>query len=332
VNEATSEGTSDLAGEAAGAGKSVITTATRGQNQLLGIMLALGALFLFSLLDVQAKYLGQTLPVPQVVWARYFGHFAIMAIIFMPRRGLGLMRTRRPGLQLVRSILLLLCTAIFFTAIQYMPLADAVSISFVSPLLVVALSVPLLGEVVGPRRWTAVGVGFIGAMIIVRPGLGVMHWAAWMLLIMALGFALYQITTRMLSRTDDPITTLFFSAVVGAGVMSLIVPFFWQMPLEPEHWLMLASLGIIGGVGHYALIKSFEFAPVAVLAPLAYTALLWNTLFGYLVFGDLPDRWTLIGALVLIATGIYILYREGVRGREAAGEATDAKKPVDQTS
>ncbi|MBT7977161.1 MAG: DMT family transporter [Rhodospirillaceae bacterium] len=326
-------GSNDRRNEGLGEGKTVIKTATRGQNQLAGIMLALGALFLFSLLDVQAKYLGQTLPVSQVVWARYFGHFAVMAVIFMPRRGLGLFRTRRPGLQLVRSILLLLCTAAFFTAIQYMPLADAVSISFVSPLLVTALSGPLLGEVVGPRRWSAVAVGFLGAMIIVRPGLGVMHWAAWLLLVMALGFALYQITTRMLSRTDDPITTLFFSAIVGAGAMSLIVPFFWQMPLEPEHWLMLSSLGIIGGVGHYALIKSFQFAPVAVLAPLAYTALLWNTLFGYLVFGDLPDRWTLIGASVLVATGIYILYREGVRGREAAGNtAGNATGAMDQST
>ena len=153
-------GSNDRRNEGLGEGKTVIKTATRGQNQLAGIMLALGALFLFSLLDVQAKYLGQTLPVSQVVWARYFGHFAVMAVIFMPRRGVGLFRTRRPGLQLVRSILLLLCTAAFFTAIQYMPLADAVSISFVSPLLVTALSVPLLGEVVGPRRWSAVAVGF----------------------------------------------------------------------------------------------------------------------------------------------------------------------------
>lgn len=291
--------------------------ATVGQNQLAGIVLALSAILLFSLMDLQAKYLGQTFPVPQIVWARYFGNFAVMVVIFWPKRGFNLLRTKRPGLQIFRSLLLVLCTVIFFTAIQYMPLADAVSISFISPLLVTALSVPFLGEVVGRRRWSAVGIGFIGAMIIVRPGMGVMHWAAWMLLGLALAYALYQITTRMLSKTDDPMATLFISALVGAVLTSLVVPFYWQTPESIVIWLLLALMGIMGGLGHYAVIRSFEFAPVAVLAPLSYTALLWNTLFGYLVFSDLPDHWTLIGAAILVATGIYILYREGVRDESA---------------
>lgn len=308
-------------------GHATAKTAVLRQNQLAGIMLALGAMFLLSLMDLQAKYLSQSLPVIQIAWARYFFHFAFMAVIFWPRRGSSLLRTSRPGLQWIRSLLLVLCTIAFFTAIQYMPLADAVAISFISPLLVTALSVPLLGEAVGRRRWTAVAIGFIGAMIIVRPGLGVMHWAVWLLLLMALGYALYQITTRMLSSTDDPITTLFFSGLVGAAAMTLVVPFFWRNPATPEQWLMLASLGLMGAIGHYALIKSFEFAPVAVLAPLSYTALLWNTWFGYLTFGDLPDRWTVGGAAILIATGIYIIYREGVRGSAvaAARETKPAK-------
>ena len=300
-------------------------TASLGKNQLAGIMLALAAMFLLSLMDLLAKYLGQNLPVMQISWARYFFHFAIMAAIFWPRRGISLIRTKRPGLQWFRSLLLIFCTISFFTAIQYMPLADAVAISFVSPLMVTALSVPLLGEAVGPRRWSAVGVGFIGAMIIVRPGVEELHWAVWLLLAMALGYALYQITTRMLSSTDDPITTLFYSGLVGAVIMSLAVPFFWQTPASPQLWLMLIALGLMGGVGHYLLIKSFEFAPVAVLAPLSYTALLWNTLFGYLVFGDLPDRWTVGGAAVLIATGIYILYREGLHGKETGNASKPAK-------
>ncbi len=299
--------------------------ATVGQNQLAGIVLALSAILLFSLMDLQAKYLGQTFPVPQIVWARYFGNFAVMVVIFWPKRGFNLQRTKRPGLQIFRSLLLVLCTVIFFTAIQYMPLADAVSISFISPLLVTALSVPFLGEVVGRRRWSAVGIGFIGAMIIVRPGMGVMHWAAWLLLGMALAYAMYQITTRMLSHSDDPITTLFFSAIVGTILVSAVVPFYWQTPVTLKHWLMLTNMGVIGGIAHYILIRSFEFAPAAVLAPLSYTALLWNTLNGYLVFGDLPDRWTVGGAAILIATGIYILYREGVRGKEAA-QAKSADK------
>jgi drug/metabolite transporter (DMT)-like permease len=283
-----------------------------GQNQLLGILLALAAMLLLSLMDLLAKYLGQSLPVAQIAWARYFFQFIIMLAMFWPRRGLGLIRTARPGLQLFRSLLLVLCTVIFFTAIKYMSLADAVAISFVSPLMVTALSVPLLGEAVGWHRWSAVAIGFVGAMIIVRPGMGVMHWAAWLLLGLALAFALYQIATRMLSQTDDPMATLFISAVVGAVLTSLVVPFYWQTPESLWVWLMLALMGILGGAGHYILIRSFEFAPVSVLAPLSYTALLWNTLFGYWVFANLPDRWTLAGAAVLIATGIYILYREGV--------------------
>ena len=250
---------------------------SHGKNQLAGILLALGAMVLFCLMDLQAKYLGQTISVTQIVWARYFGLFVIMMVIFWPKRGMALVRSQRPWLQWIRSLLLLFCTFAFFIAIQYMPLADAVSISFLSPLLVTALSVPLLG--------------------------------------VAFGYALYQITTRMIAGKDNAVTSLFFTAAVGAGLVTLIIPFFWSMPVEPIHWLMLGSLGIIGGLGHYALIKSFEFAPVAVLAPLSYTALPWNTLFGYWVFGDLPDRWTVIGASILIATGIYILYREGIRGK-----------------
>ena len=299
--------------------KPAAKTAASGQNQLLGIVLALISMLLLSLMDLLAKYLGQDLPVAQTAWARYFFQFIIKMAFFWPRRGLGLIRTTRPGLQLFRSLLLVLCTVIFFTAINYMSLADAVAISFVSPLMVTALSVPLLGEAVGGRRWSAVAIGFIGAMIIIRPGMGVMHWAAWLLLGLALAFALYQITTRMLSQTDDPMATLFISAVVGAIITSLVVPFYWQSPAGIGIWILLALMGIMGGLGHYILIRSFEFAPVAVLAPLSYTALLWNTLFGFLVFGDLPDRWTLIGAAILIATGIYILYREGVQEKASEG-------------
>ena len=292
-----------------------INTIARGPNQLAGILLAMGAIVLFCLMDLQAKYLGQTLHVTQIVWARYFGLFIILMVLFAPRRGLGLVRSKRPVLQWIRSLLLLFCTVSFFLAIQFMPLADAVSISFLSPLLVTALSVPLLGEVVGKHRWGAVFVGFLGAMIIIRPGMGVMHWAAWLLLAVAFGYALYQITTRIVASQDDAIMSLFYTAFVGAGLVTAIVPFFWRNPVETEHWLMLGALGGIGGLSHYMLIKAFEFAPVAVLAPISYTSLPWNTLFGYWVFGDLPDRWTVIGASILITTGIYILYREGVQAR-----------------
>ena len=288
---------------------------------LLGLLLMLAAIGLFSTLDLCAKYLGQRMPVLEVAWARYFGHFLIMAVFLLPRRGLGLLRTGRPVLQLTRSLLLLACTVGFFVAISYMPLADAAAIGFVSPLAVTALSVPLLGEPVGPRRWTAVAIGFIGALIIVRPGFGMIHWAAFVVLGVAFFYALYQITTRMLAATDDPLTTLFYSALVGAALLTLAVPFVWETPTEPLEIALMLAVGCIGGFGHYLLIRAHGLTPVAVLAPLTYTSLLWNTLYGYIVFDDLPDRWTVIGASILIATGLYVLYREGVRQREARESA-----------
>lgn len=283
---------------------------------LIGILLMLAAIGMFSTLDLCAKYLGQRLPVLEVAWARYFGHFAIMAVFLLPRRGLGLLRTGRPALQITRSLLLLGCTVGFFLAISYMPLADAAAIGFISPLAVTALSVPLLREPVGIRRWSAVAIGFIGALIIVRPGLGVVHWAAFVVLAVAFAYALYQITTRMLAATDDPLTTLFYSALVGAALLTLAVPFVWQTPAEPLEIALMVAVGAIGGFGHYLLIRAHGLTPVAVLAPLTYTSLLWNTAYGYAFFGDLPDQWTVTGAAILIATGLYVLYREGVRRKE----------------
>lgn len=287
---------------------------------LIGILLMLAAIGMFATLDLCAKYLGQRLPVLEVAWARYFGHFLIMAVFLLPRRGLTLLRTERPVLQTVRSLLLLGCTVGFFLAISYMPLADAAAIGFISPLAVTALSVPLLKEPVGVRRWTAVAIGFIGALIIVRPGFGMVHWASFVVLAVAIAYALYQITTRMLSATDDPLTTLFYSALVGAALLSLAVPFVWQMPATLLDVALMVAVGAIGGFGHYLLIRAHGLTPVAVLAPLTYTSLLWGIVYGYAFFGDFPDNWTLTGAAILIATGLYVLYREGVRRREALEE------------
>ena len=284
------------------------------ERPLAGILLIIVAMFMFGVLDVQAKYLSQFQDPIQVAWARYFGHFALMALVLWPRLGRRLLATRRPGLQLVRSLLLMLCTILFFTAIAHMPLADAVAISFVVPMIVTALSVPLLGEAVGLRRWMAVLVGFAGVLIILRPGLGVMHWAASLVLAMAVSFAFFQIITRKLaSEGEDSLATLFYSALIGAAGLSLALPFVWQPVAGWWPALLMASLGFWAGIGHYCLIKAHEMAPVSVLSPLFYMSLIWGALFGYLIFGDVVDGTTLAGALVLIATGLYIVYREGLR-------------------
>lgn len=278
-----------------------------------GIAIAwmLATMALFVSLDTLAKFLMQTYPVAQVVWARYVFHVLLMAILLAPRSR-GLLRTRRLGLQLVRSVFLLGATGFFFTAISFMPLATASAIMFVAPILVTGLSLPLLGEPVGPHRWASVIVGFMGALLIVRPSAAGMDPAAIFALGAAGSYALYQITTRKLSGVDPPLTTLAYSAVVGAIATSLWVPTAWVTP-APAHWFALAGLGLLGGAGHFTLIKAFENASAATVAPFSYSSLIWATLFGYAIFGDLPDRRTVLGALVIMGSGLYILHRERVR-------------------
>ncbi len=273
----------------------------------------LGASIAFSILDMQAKYLSQSLSVMQISWARYFAHLLVMMIFLWPRYGRKLLATKRPKVQFVRSILLLLCTFMFFTGVKYLPLADAVAISFASPLIATALSVPFLKEQVGLRRWIAVAIGFAGVLIIVRPGLGIVHWAAFVVLGVAFFFAVFQLITRSLAASDDSLVTLFYSALIGAVILTLVVPFYWTNPASWQEAAMLASLGLFGGFGHYLLIKAHEYAPVAVLSPLTYSSLIWGVILGYLVFNEFPDQMTIIGAGILIATGIYIVYREGIR-------------------
>ena len=266
---------------------------------------------LFGIKDVQVKYLTQTLPIFQIAWAQFLGYFLFVTLIFWPKRRWNILSSSRVGLQIFRAALLVACLLLFFTALRFMPLADAVAISFVYPLLVTALSVPLLKEKVGLRRWLAVGVGLAGAVIIIRPGMGVMHWAAFLALGAGFSNALFSITTRMLSSTDDSGTTLFYPALIGAAMLSPIALFQLEQPVSLLEFVSLLSLGLLSGVAHYGVVKAHELAPPAVLAPVSYSELLWSTLFGFLIFGDFPDQWTLLGAGVVVASGLYIFHREG---------------------
>lgn len=272
----------------------------------------LGATLMFVSLDALAKHLSQSYPVLQIVWARYAA-MAVLLAFYIGRRLPGTLRTRCLGLQMWRSLALMATTGLFFSALSFIPLADATAIMFVAPILVTALSMPLLGERVGPRRWASIVVGFGGALIIVRPGTAAMDPAALLALAAATCYALYQIATRRLSRSDPPMTTLFYSALVGAGLASLVVPFAWVAPRSLGDGLALAALGVIGGFGHYLLIKAFDAAPAATVSGFGYFTLVWATLLGFLAFGDLPDAWTVVGALVIAGSGLYILHRERVR-------------------
>ena len=273
-----------------------------------GILWMLLTMFLYVSMNAIAKELMLTYPVPQVVWARYF--FQMVFVILILRHRLPkVIVTGSLKLQLGRSVMLLCSSALFFTAMSLLPLADITAVMFVGPLLVTALSMPVLGERVGPRRWTSVAVGFVGALIIIRPGVGVMHAAALLPLGAAFAYAFYETTTRLLSRTDRAITTLVYSASIGAFATSFVAPFYW-LPPDPMAWFMLAAMGVLAGSGHFAVIKAFEAAPAATVTPFGYSTLLWAIFYGFILFDELPDAWTLVGAGVIILSGLYIFNRE----------------------
>ena len=291
----------------------------RGDDRRRGIAYMVLAGVLFSFVDAQAKYLSETLPVLQIAWARHTGMFVAVVAVIWPRTGLAVLRTRRPKLQLLRGVLVVFSSVLFIAAISFVPLADAVAVSFVAPLLVTVLSALILSEAVGLRRWLAVGVGLVGALIVTRPGLGVIHPAAFLVVIAAAAFALYQVLARLISDTEDLRTTLSYTVIVGAVILTVLLPFNWVKPAGLLDTLILASLGLWAAGAEYAVLKAFIVAPGAVVAPLQYTMLVWGTLYGFLLFADLPDVWTLVGAAILIATGLYTYYREGKRAAVPTG-------------
>jgi drug/metabolite transporter (DMT)-like permease len=280
-----------------------------------GILWILMAGFLFATQDVIAKHLSLTYPTEQVLWGRFI--FPVVALaIYYNRRLPEVMATRRLGLQLLRSGLLCVMLGLLFSAYLYMPLADVTAIMFIGPILVTALSLPLLGEHVGPRRWAAVVVGFVGALIIIRPGAGVMQGAALLALGAAFISSTQQIMIRILIRHDSALTTLIYTPLVGALATSVAVVFRWQAP-DLEGWVLMALLGMLGVASQFSIIKGFEAAPAATVSPFMYSILIWAGVYGFAVFGDIPDFWTVLGAAVIVASGLYIFHRERLRGRQA---------------
>ncbi len=273
-----------------------------------GILWMIFAMLMFISMDTIVKYLVQFYPVVQVVWGRYTFH-ALMIVLIVNVRVTKVMITRHPVLQSVRSLLLLVTTALFFTGLRFVPLADACAVMLLGPIIVTALSVPLLKETVGPRRWIGVALGFAGAMVIIRPGTGMMQAGAIFPLIAAFLYAFYQISTRWMSRSDSTETTILYTALAGALITSAAVPLFWVAP-KPLDWVWMIASGMLGGAGHFALIKAFSKAPASTITPFGYSNLLWATLFGFVFFSELPDRWTVAGALVVVTSGLYIFYQE----------------------
>jgi drug/metabolite transporter (DMT)-like permease len=279
-------------------------------SRLTGIALMCGAVACFAFLDTTAKYLNLHMSTLEVVWARYTGAFLLPFIVSNPWTRPGLVTTARPLLQVGRSVLLLASTMCNFMALRYLQLDEAVSIAFSTPFFVAALSGPILGEWVRWRRWTAISVGFLGVLVVTRPGPGSFQPAALLSLGGAMCYALYALSTRILARTDSNETTLFYSNIVGAAAMLPVVPFFWTTPTDALIIALMVATGALGSFGHYLLIAAHRLAPAAVLSPFIYTEIPLMIVLGFLVFADLPNRWTLTGAAIVVASGLYILHRE----------------------
>lgn len=292
------------------------TTAETTDNPVLGIAWMLATMFWFVTLDSTAKYLMQSYPVVQVVWARFFFHLIFVAII-MGRQLPVLVKSRWLSRQYLRSFFMFATTVLFFIGLHILPLTTAATIMFLSPIIVTMLSIPLLGEKVGPRRWLGIVIGFAGAVLVMRPGSDSLQLGILVVLAAAFTHALYQVFTRRLRALDGPMTSLFYTALLGALVTSAVAPFYWQ-PVAAVDWLLFVFAGIAGGIGHLCLIRAFRSAPASVVAPFSYSSLLWATLFGFVLFGDLPGVWTLGGAALIIGSGLYIFHREHAVKRQAA--------------
>jgi len=283
-----------------------------------GIACIMAAFMLFALLDTCSKYLSRYYPVSGLMWARYVVHMVLMLLLFGPYMQLNLIYTARPGMQVLRGLLLTVTTFLFMSAIKYLPLAEASAIGFTSPLLLAALSGPLLKEPASRANWIAVCAGFCGVLIILRPGGGLLTPAVLLPLGMAVTNSLYHIVTRKLAARENPVTSLFYTALVGSVAMSVVAPFAWVTPSGTAHLALLLALGVFGGAGHYLVFQAFRRAPPAVLGPFTYVHLIWACALGYLVFDEFPDGWTLGGMGVIMASGLYIAFAERARLRAPA--------------
>jgi drug/metabolite transporter (DMT)-like permease len=271
------------------------------------VLMILGMSLCFAVLETTAKWLSRAYPVPMVVWIRYAVHVALMLVIFAPARRGALFRTVQPTSQLSRATLLLGSTLCNFGAVSFLPLAEVKGISFVSPLLVTLFAVWLLGEHVTRARWAAILVGFGATLFIVRPGSAMLDPAVLLALGSALCYSLYQIMTRKISGGDDPVTTLFYTALVGSILMTFMLPYVWRPPQWQDVPLFLL-LGGAGMTGHYLLIRALERERASALSPFGYTQLLWIGVTGFLVFGDFPDGHALVGMAIIVATGLYVAW------------------------
>lgn len=272
------------------------------------VLLMIGAMFVFTLMDAVAKVLTQEIGVWPTLWVRYLGQAVLVFLIVLPRFG-KIVKTSFPLLQLARSVFLMGATMCFFWGISNIGLAEATAIMDISPVLITLGAVLFLGERIGVRRVFGIIGALIGALIVIRPGSDVFSVYALFPLGAAICYSGYNIITRFVGASEDPWTSLFYTALFGALVFSAIVPFYWQ-PLSIVSLTLMIVLSCLATLAQWLLIKALSLGEASLLAPVGYIALIFATLWGYLLFGDLPDQWTVIGAMVIVASGVYVWYRE----------------------
>ncbi|WP_272877351.1 DMT family transporter [Neoroseomonas eburnea] len=276
------------------------------QRILLGILFMCTAGMLFAVMGGCAKLLGAHYSSLQVSWARAFGHIVFLLVAFLPRHGLGVLRTRRPLMQLARSALLFLSNLAHFFAITFIPLAKAASISLTAPLIVALLAGPVLGERTTRARVIALLCGFAGVVLVIRPGTSVFHWASLFVVLSAASYGVYQILTRLVAGVESPETSAIYSSTVGAFGMLLVMPFVWITPVSLFDIGLFCALGILGALGHYCVAYAFGYGPANIISPFQYFQLMGSVAVGNLFFGELPDAYTWLGAAVIIGSGLFI--------------------------
>jgi drug/metabolite transporter (DMT)-like permease len=291
----------------------------RADRPMRGILLIIASTICNATSDVMAKFLTTSLPVVEIAWIRFlcFAVIAVGMVLFtMGRNGL---KASRPGLQVLRGVSIVVSSVFFIASLSFIPVAEATATAFIAPIFVTALSIPFLGEVVGRRRWTAAFVGLIGVLIVVRPGTAAFHPGALLTILSALCWACTLVVTRKMSGRDHATTTLVWSALVGFGLLSLAIPFYW-VPPGPFELLIGILIGVVATAGQWLVILGFRFADASVLAPFSYAQLIWVTGLGYVIFGAIPDQWTFVGAAIIIASGLYTANRERIRRAQARAD------------
>ena len=283
-------------------------------SQLRGTLLLVASTIFFSVSDAITKELAENLPPVEVAWLRY-GTFVVLVVpLLMMNGGATLLRSQRPGLQVLRGVGMIGSTVFFTTGLRFLPIADATAIYFISPILIMALSILFLGETVGWRRWLAAFVGLGGVLIVIRPGTGAFDAAALLPVLSASSWAAAAIVTRKMSGRDHSLTTLAYSAIVGFVGLSAAMPFIWVTPTWEQIGLGLC-IGVISTIGHWFVIQAYRCGDASMLAPFSYVQLIWAGALGYLVFSAVPDFWTIVGAAIIAASGLYTAYRERVRAQ-----------------